>query len=140
VDTSDAIFTATLLENDTQWDSVEAHGGRQRFVREYRFRIRVTDWLKGKPNSPRNGRPWLSLPGDPIPGAWTILEEHYESSFELHTAKPGDKVVVFASASDVRGWGEYVREGRAELRGRAVEAQARLPEVRVALAHPSHKG
>ena len=48
VKTSDAIFTATLLENDARWGSVEVRGENQRFVQEYHFRFKVTGWLKGK--------------------------------------------------------------------------------------------
>ena len=138
--TSDAIFTATLIDNDTQWDSIEANGARQRFVQEYRFRIKVTGWLKGKPTTPDKGVPWLICPGDPIPGAWTIVNEHFDSSFELQAAKPGDKVVVFALASDIQGWGTTLQDGRAVLHARAVEAAALLPAVKAALASRSGKG
>ena len=132
--TSNAIFTATVIESDTQWDSIEANGVRQRFVQEYRFRIKVTGWLKGKPTTPDKGMPWLIYPGDPIPGAWTIVNEHFDSSLELQAAKPGDKVVVFALASDVQGWGTPPQDGRAVLHARAIEAEARLPAVKAALA------
>jgi len=135
--TSDGIFTATLLEDDSRWGSVEVRGQNQRYVQEYRFRIKLTDWVKGKRAVPENGVPWLSLPADWIPGAWTVVEESYDSSFELGEAKPGDKVVVFCLAADLQGWGEQVRDGRAVLRARAVETEARLPAVKAALVPPS---
>jgi hypothetical protein len=75
VKTSDAIFTATLLENDARWGSVEVRGENQRFVQEYHFRFKVTGWLKGKRVVPEKGAPWLSLPGEYVPGTWTVVEE-----------------------------------------------------------------
>jgi hypothetical protein len=89
---------------------------------------------------PDKGVPWLIYPGDPVPGAWTIVTEHFDSSFELQAAKTGDKIVVFALASDVQGWGTNLRDGRAVLHARAVEAEARLPAVKAALAACAHKG
>ena len=131
--TSDAIFTATLLENDTRWGAIEVRGENQRFVQEYRFRIAITGWLKGKRAVPAKGVPWLSLPGDYVPGVWTVVEERYDASFDLVKAKAGDKVVVFCSASELQGWGERVQDGRAVVWVRAVETEARLPAVKAAL-------
>jgi hypothetical protein len=137
VQTSAAIFTATLLATKAQWAEREAYGTKQRYVQHYRFRIKITGWLKGAAKTPAEGALWLHYRGDPIPGKWMIVKEYYDSAFEPGTAKPGTTVVVFASGTDIDGWGTHVEMGRAVLHTRAIDTEARLDAVKAALARSS---
>jgi hypothetical protein len=136
VQTSDAIFTATLLESDAQWAEREAYGRKQRYVEHFRFRIKITGWLKGTAKTPDQGALWLGYRGDPMPGKWMIVHEHYDTAFDAHAAKPGNKVVVFASSRDIGSWKTHMEDGRAVLHTRAVDTEARLAAVQAALARP----
>jgi hypothetical protein len=136
VQTSEAIFTATLLERDVQWASRAPYGKQQRYVVHFRFRIQIGEWLKGTAKPPAQGALWLGYRGDPIPGRWMIVREYYATAFAPLAAKPGSKVVIFAKARDIDSWGNHREQGRAVLHARAVDTADRLPAVRAALARP----
>ena len=132
--TSDAIFTATFVISEAQWAARTAYGHRQRYVEHYRFRVRITGWLKETPKLPAKGKLWIGYRGDPIPGKWMIVEELYETSFQPREAKPGDKIVVFASSREIEGWDAHAKGRRAEIQARAIDTEACLAGVKAALA------
>jgi hypothetical protein len=142
--TSEVVFSAVILEAQPRWESRMAYGEEQRYVAEYRFQIRVDGWLKGGPPDPAEAQGclgnattacWISLGGDPPPGKWLVVEEQYLSAFSRGSAKPHDRILVFASAHGTRQWlAERAGQKTATLHPREVESATRLRAVVAALA------
>jgi hypothetical protein len=133
--TSEVVFSAVILEAQPRWESRLAYGEEQRYVAEYRFQIRIERWLKGGP--PDNAMPagWISLRGDPPPGKWLVVEEQYLSAFSSGSAKPQDRILVFASANGTRPWlAAMATEESATLHPREVESATRIRAVVASLA------
>jgi hypothetical protein len=133
--TSEVVFSAVILEAQPRWESRMAYGEEQRYVAEYRFQIRIERWLKGGPPDSAKPAGWISLRGDPPPGKWLVVDEQYLSAFSPGSAKPQDRILVFASAHGTRQWlAEMANQESATLQPREVESATRLRAVVAALA------
>lgn len=133
VQSSSAIFTATIRKVKQTWATREAYGKKRRYVSSFELQVEVGTWLKGERPSWLKKTVWLTLDGDPPPGKWVLVHESYDdSAFSKHAAAARQKVIVFVQQLDETRM--VLEKGREGIAPRALDSAERLEAVMTALA------